>query len=118
MVGVSHMMMQDRQQTAQPRTADYTYLRLEQRSDGIYYAAIPSGKKETVFKFESAHEDEGRTGYTFINPGEGFPERIVYTKGTQGWLYAKVAGKVGGQQKDITYPMRHVDCLTGAFIED
>ena len=118
MVGVSHMMAQDRQQAAPPRTADFSYLRLEGRADGVYYVVIPSGKKEAAFRFDSAREEEGRTAYTFINPGEGFPERIVYTRGAGGWLYAKVAGKVGGQQKDIVYPMRHVDCLTGAVIED
>jgi hypothetical protein len=56
--------------------------------------------------------------YTFNNPGEGFPERIVYVRGAGGWLYARVQGKVGAQEKNITYPMRRVDCVTGAFIED
>ena len=118
MVGVSHTMVQDRQPAAATRTTDYSYLRLEGRADGIYYVAIASGKKEQAFKFDSAREEDGRTHYTFTNPGQGFPERIVYVRGTAGWLYANVMGKVGGKQKDIVYPMRHVDCGTGALIED
>jgi hypothetical protein len=29
-----------------------------------------------------------------------------------------VAGKVGSEQKEITYPMQRVDCATGALIAD
>ena len=117
MVGVSHTMVQDKQPAA-TRTGDYSYLRLEARADGIYYIAIASGKKEEAFKFDSAREEDGRTHYTFTNPGQGFPERIVYVRGNGGWLYANVIGKVGGKQKDIVYPMQHVDCGTGALLQD
>ena len=116
MVGVSQTTVQDKQKGA--RTDDYTYLRLEARADGLYYVAISSGKKESAFKFASATEDKGHTAYTFTAPGEGFPQRIVYVRGAGGWLYAQVAGKVGGQAKEVTYPMRRVDCATGALIEN
>src|SRR5271170_25388 len=49
MVGVSHTVVQ-RNNDASVRTEDYTYLRLEARADGVYYVAIPSGKKELAFK--------------------------------------------------------------------
>ena len=116
MVGVSQTTVQDKQKGA--RTDDYTYLRLEARADGVYYVAIPSGKKESAFRLASATEEKGHTAYAFTGPGEGFPQRIVYVRGAGGWLYAQVAGKVGGQAKEVTYPMRHVDCATGALIEN
>ena len=56
--------------------------------------------------------------YTFTNPADQFPQRIVYVRGREGWLYAQVAGKVGSEQKEITYPMQRVDCATGALVAD
>ena len=116
MIGFNHMTVQDRQHAGAARTDDYGYLRLEARADGIYYIAIPSGKKEAAFKLTSTREENGRTLYTFINPADEFPQRIVYVRGKEGWLYAQVAGKVSGQQKEITYPMQRVDCATGALV--
>ena len=117
MVGVSHSMVQDKP-AGSLRTDDYSYLRLEARADGIYYVAIPSGKKETAFKFASAREEDGRMAYTFANPGDQFPQQIIYVRGHEGWLYAQVAGKVGNEQKKVIYPMRRVDCATGALMDN
>jgi len=47
-----------------------------------------------------------------------FPQKIVYMRGGEGWLYAQVAGKVDNNPKEVTYPMRHVDCLTGAPLSE
>ena len=118
MIGFSHTTVQDKQLAAAARTDDYSYLRLEARADGIYYIAIPSGKKQIAFKLASTREENGRMLYTFTNPTDEFPQRIVYVRGREGWLYAQVAGKVGSEQKEITYPMQHVDCATGALIAD
>ena len=118
MIGFSHTTVQDKQHAAAARTDDYSYLRLEARADGIYYVAIPSGKKEAAFKLTSTREENGRMLYTFTNPADAFPQRIVYVRGKEGWLYAQVEGKLGSEQKQIIYPMRRVDCATGALIAD
>jgi hypothetical protein len=118
MIGFSHTTVQDKQRAAAMRTDDYSYLRLEARADGVYYIAIPSGKKEAAFKLTSTREENGRMLYTFTNPADEFPQRIVYVRGKEGWLYAQVAGKVGSEQKEVTYPMQRVDCATGALVAD
>ena len=47
-----------------------------------------------------------------------FPQRIVYRRGVEGWLYASVEGKAKGEEKEkkVIYPMRRVDCQSGELI--
>ena len=113
LIGVSHMVMQD-------RTQGYEYLRLESRKDGIYYVAAPSGKGESAFRMTEPTFDraEGRDDqiFTFVNPAQEFPQKITYRCGSEGRLYAVVSGKSGGKDREVTYPMRRVDCESGEFI--
>ena len=117
MVGIDHTIVSEGNSS---KTQDYQYLRLEERTDGVYYVAIPSGKKEATFKLTSVGEELGRTAYTFTNKVDEFPQKIVYMRGKEGWLYAKASGTVSNQAHptEITYPMRHVDCTTGANITE
>jgi len=113
LIGISHMVMQ-------ARTQGFEYLRLESRPDGIYYVAAPSGKAESAFRMTEQTFDraEGRDDqiFTFVNPAQEFPQKISYRRGSEGWLYAVVSGKSGGKDREITYPMRRVDCESGEFI--
>ena len=118
MVGISQTIVQDRRHGTGPQTQDYEYLRLEVRPDGVYYVVIPAGEKETAFKLGSVGETLGRTTYTFASTRDEFPQRIAYMRGSEGWLYAQVAGKVGGEPREVTYPMQHVDCMTGAVMRE
>lgn len=119
MVGVGHTVLQERKKRGgEQKTSEFQYLRLEERADGLYYVAIESGTKETAFKFTSVGEQLGRKAYTFVNPADAFPQKIVYLRGSEGWLYAQVAGKIGDNPKEVTYPMRHVDCVTGAPLSE
>jgi hypothetical protein len=107
--------------TADPskdKTQDFEYLRLEQREDGIYYVGVPAGKKEIVFRLANVGEESGATVYTFTNLVDEFPHRLIYRRGTEGWLYAQVTGKPGAAGGDVVYPMRHVDCATDAFLKE
>jgi hypothetical protein len=114
MVGVSHTTVQNRKDPNEARTEDYTYLRLEARSDGVYYVAIPSGKKELPFKLTKVENDKGDRVFTFAGASEAFPQRIVYRRSEAGMLFAEVDGKVDGKDKQVIYPMHHIDCATGA----
>lgn len=113
MVGVSHTTVQKRKDASDVRTEDYTYLRLEARPDGVYYVAIPSGTKEASFKLTKVDNDQGDHIFTFSGPLEGFPQSIVYRHTEGGSLFATVAGKVDGQDKQVIYPMHAVDCTSG-----
>ena len=109
MIGVSHTV-------SQGKTQDFEYLRLELRPEGVFYVAAPSGKKETSFRFSGKTQDGDREIFTFENPVDEFPQRIIYRRGSEGWLYAHVEGTLGGQARSVIYPMRRVDCTSGELI--
>lgn len=111
MIGAGHTVMQG-------RTQDYEYLRLETRPDGLYYVTLPSGQKEAAFRLSGTQHDDvsGADLWTFANTAEGFPQRIVYRRGGEGWLYASVEGTLNGEDRKVTYPMRHVSCETGEVL--
>jgi Domain of unknown function (DUF6265) len=114
MLGISHNVMAG-------KTQGYEYLRIEPRPDGVFYVAVPSGKKEDAFRFTGktidTNGDANHELFAFENPALEFPRKIVYRRATGGWLYAQVEGKVGGADREVIYPMRRTDCETGETIE-
>ena len=112
------IMLGSSQMVIGQRTQDYTYMRIESRPEGLYYVAVPSGKKEIAFKLAAVEDDKGVKVFTFSNPQEAFPQRIVYRRTGQGSMFAQVGGKVDGNDKEVTYPMHRVDCVTGAIARD
>jgi hypothetical protein len=113
LLGMSHMVEKG-------KTDGYEYLRIELRPDGVYYVIGPAGKSEAGYRLAERTVD--RTGdrndeiFTFVNPRPGFPQRIVYRRASEGWLYAAVEGKIGEADRKVTYPMRRVDCESGEFL--
>lgn len=101
----------------QGRTQDYEYVRIELRADGVYYVNLPSGEKESTYRLAMPIQaDEQDTIFTFANTVPGFPERIVYRRGAEGWLYAMVEGTLNGEKRNVIYPMRRVGCESGELI--
>jgi len=102
------------------KTQGYEYLRVEPRPDGVYYVASPPGKPETAFRLVDASvdrmNDRNDQIFTFANPALDFPQKIVYRRGSEGWLYAAVEGKVGGADRQVTYPMRRIGCESGEYL--
>jgi hypothetical protein len=98
------------------RTQDFEYIRLEPRGDGVFYVAAPSGQKEAAFRFAERTMDGTDAIYTFVNPEHDFPQRIVYRRGSEGWLYVHVEGKLKGEERRIIYPMRRIDCEGGELL--
>jgi len=109
MVGAGHVVFQG-------KTQDYGFLRLETRQDGVYYVSISSARKEAAFRLTATTIDDKDTIFTFTNPVDEFPLRVVYRRGTEGWLYAAVEGKVKGEETTVIYPMRRVDCQSGDIL--
>ena len=103
MVGAGHVVFQG-------KTEDFGYLRLETRPDGVYYVSISPARKELSFKLTATSIDDKDTIFLFANPGDEFPQRVIYRRALDGWLYATVEGKVNGEDKKVIYPMRRVDC--------
>lgn len=82
------------------RTLEFEYLRLEQRSDGIYYVAHPKARcPGTDFKLTSVTSSEA----VFENPAHDFPKRIIYRKTAAGSLVASIDGGEGTKGQSFTY---------------
>jgi hypothetical protein len=111
MIGVSQTTLRD-------KTVDFEYLRLESRPDGVFYIAAPSGKNEAAFRLAGQTTSGGDEVFTFVTatPGAEYPQRIIYRHASEGWLYATVEGKIKGVDKQVIFPMRRVDCQTGAVV--
>ena len=62
MIGVS-------QTVSQGKTQDFEYLRLELRPEGIFYVAVPSGKKETSFRFSGKTQRRRKRNLHLREPG-------------------------------------------------
>ncbi len=110
------MMLGTGHTVSQGKTQSYEQMRLETRPDGVYYVALPSGQKEAAFRLVSTTTDDQDTIFTFANPEHDFPQRILYRRGTGGWLYATVEGKLKGEDRKVIYPMRRVGCESGELI--
>ena len=106
LIGASHTVTQD-------RTQNFEYVRIESRSDGLYYVAHPSAGKDLSFRLAERQVDGPDTIFTFANDAQDFPQRIVYRRGTEGWLYIHVEGRVQGEERRVIYPLRRIDCESG-----
>jgi hypothetical protein len=105
-VGAGHTVMQD-------KTQDFEYMRIEARPDGVYYIVAPSGKPESSFKLATITDDSNGTEFAFVKAVDEFPQRIVYHRGAEGWLYASIEGKANGEERKVIYPMRRIGCEGG-----
>ena len=80
------------------RTVEFEYVRVEQRTDGLYYVAHPGARSPgTDFKLTSHSATEA----VFENPAHDFPKRIIYRKNSDGSLTASVDG--GEKTKPQTF---------------
>lgn len=96
---------------------DYQYMRVEPRSDGIYFAQFSGDRKETSFRLASTQTADKDTIFTFANTAaDAFPARLIYRRGSDGWLYETIEGTLNGSERKVIYPLRRIDCETGEFI--
>ncbi|MDQ6620116.1 MAG: DUF6265 family protein [Pseudomonadota bacterium] len=110
MLGVSQTVTDD-------KTTDFEYLRIEPRGDAAYYVVSPPGKPESAFRLSDEVVDiDGSHTYVFLDPARDFPRRIGYRRGGEGWLYTEVEGKVNGADRRVIYPMRRIQCESGAVL--
>ena len=78
---------------------------------------LPSGQKEAPFKLDGRRPtDDGRRSSR--SPTRRDDSRSGSSTGaaTEGWLYATIEGKLNGEDRQVIYPLRRVDCETGELI--
>jgi len=85
------------------KTVEFEYLRIEQRTDGIFYVAHPKARcPGTDFKLTRASATEA----VFENPQHDFPKRIIYRKSGDDALTASIDGGEG--TKAMSYPYKRI----------
>ena len=104
------------QQVMKGAMQDYEFLRIEARSDGVYFSQFGGDRKEASFRLAGTTTDKKDTIFAFANTSSGFPAHLVYRRGTDGWLYETIEGSLNGSDKKVIYPLRRVDCETGELI--
>jgi hypothetical protein len=107
MLGLGHTVMNG-------KTLSYEFMRIEVRPDGkVAYIAKPTDKAEEGFVFEGTTDDRGVIGHVFSNPAREFPQQIIYSHTPGDELFAYVKGKINGADRQVIYPFRRVDCVSG-----
>ena len=82
------------------KTAEFEYLRIEQRADGIYYVAHPKARcPGTDFKLTRLTAQEA----VFENPQHDFPKRIIYRKTAADALTASIDGGEGTKAMSFAF---------------
>ena len=85
------------------KTAEFEYLRIEQRTDGIYYVAHAKARcPVTDFKLTRSSPSEA----VFENPQHDFPKRIIYRRTGDDSLTASIDGGEG--TKSMAFPMQRM----------
>ena len=81
---------------------DYQYMRVEPKSDGVYFAQFSGDRKETSFRLASTQTADKDTIFTFANTAaDAFPARLVYRRGSEGWLYETIEGTLNGSERKV-----------------
>ncbi len=88
------------------KTADWEFMRIEQRVDGLYFVALPkANKEETAFKLISSTLSE----VTFENKEHDFPQRVIYKLNGK-TMTGRIEGNSNGKFLGIDFPMVRVKC--------
>jgi hypothetical protein len=89
------------------KTTGYEFMRLEARSDGIYFVALPrENAVETAFKLIRSTSGE----FVFENPEHDFPQRVIYRiDGDR--LSGRIEGNNKGKPMSIDFPYKRTACV-------
>jgi hypothetical protein len=112
------MMIGAGQQVQGAKMQDYEFLRLEPRVDGVRFTQFSGERTEVSFRLASTATDGNDTVFTFANASEGFPARLIYRRGQEGWLYETIEGNLNGADRKVIYPLRRISCETGELIRE
>ncbi|MFO0982545.1 MAG: DUF6265 family protein [Planctomycetota bacterium] len=98
MMGVSRTIQGD-------RTTFFEFLRLEERSDGIYYIAHPKAAAGTEFKLTQGTMSSA----VFENPKHDHPKIIRYMRASDSSLVAEIEGDEGGKRVVERFDYRPIE---------
>ena len=89
------------------RVVEYEFMQIREGPGGtLFFIAHPSGQKEAAFQLLSLEEN----GVIFENRAHDFPQRILYTRDSDGAMLAAIEGPVAANdsRKRIEFPYQRV----------
>ena len=90
------------------KTSGFEYMRIEARSDGVYFISRPSdNKEETAFKLKRFNIGNA----VFENLDHDFPQRIIYRSDKPDTLNARIEGTRNGKTSGVDFPYKRVKCV-------
>ena len=86
------------------KTAEFEFLRIEQRGNDVFYVANPNANcPQTDFKLTRLSGQE----VIFENPAHDYPKRVIYRKNSDGSLVASIDAGEGTKSQSFSYlPVR------------
>ena len=97
MIGIGRTVVGD-------KTAEFEFLRIEQRGNVLFYVANPNANcPQTDFKLTRLTGQE----VIFENPAHDYPKRVIYRKNSDGSLVASIDAGEGTKSQSFSYrPVR------------
>lgn len=93
------------------RVVEFEFMQIRALADGrVLFIAQPGGQAPTSFTLQPAAADGGAV---FENPAHDFPQRVIYRRGSDGSLAARIEGLRDGVLRAIDFPMRRQACASG-----
>lgn len=88
-------------------TVAYEFMQIRQQPDGsVVFAALPSGRAETLFTLQPGAPLQA----VFENTGHDFPQRVIYRLEEGGRLRARIEGLRNGVPAGVDFPLQRTAC--------
>jgi flagellar basal body rod protein FlgF len=84
------------------KTTEYEYLQIRDDSGRLVYDARPSGQAQAIFPLLTLNGNE----VVFENSAHDFPQRVIYRRGADGSVSARIEGTRNGKVSGIDFPYR------------
>ena len=88
---------------------EYEYMRIEEQGGGLVFIARPSGQEGASFPSISVTASK----VVFENPAHDFPQRVIYARGEDGSLQARIEGAMDGKAQGVDFTLQRAACPAG-----
>jgi len=85
---------------------DFEHMLIREDAGGLVFTAKPARQPEASFRAIEI----GDGVLVFENRDHDFPQRVIYRRGADGRLDARIEGTIKGQPRAVDFPYRRIAC--------